>query len=238
MRVASSSMAEDRFARTAGKVAALQDARAAELEERVRAFVLPAAGEHCLDVGCGAGALALALAPHVADVVGVDRVPELLELARERAPANATFVEGDAERLTFDDASFDLAATLRTLHHVPRPELVLAELTRVTRRGGRVLVIDQVAPADPLEALAVDRFERARDEGHTRLLPDSDLRQLFEANELALARERRDVERRNLADYLDLADCRGDARARALELAPHGPEVTTAVLGWFLLERR
>lgn len=238
MRVASSSMAEDRFARTAAKVAALQDARAAELEERVRAFVLPAAGEHCLDVGCGAGALALALAPHVADVVGVDRVPELLELARERAPANATFVEGDAERLTFDDASFDLAATLRTLHHVPRPELVLAELTRVTRRGGRVLVIDQVAPADPLEALAVDRFERARDTTHTRLLPDSDLRQLFEANELALVRERRDVERRNLADYLDLADCRGDARARALELAPHGPEVTTAVLGWFLLERR
>jgi len=238
VRVASSSMAEDRFARTAGKVAALQDARAAELEERVRAFVLPAAGEHCLDVGCGAGALALALAPHVADVVGVDRVPELLELARERAPANATFVEGDAERLTFDDASFDLAATLRTLHHVPRPELVLAELTRVTRRGGRVLVIDQVAPADPLEALAVDRFERARDTTHTRLLPDSDLRQLFEANELALVRERRDVERRNLADYLDLADCRGDARARAVELAPHGPEVTTAVLGWFLLERR
>ena len=121
--------------------------------------------------GAAPGALALALAPHVADVVGVDRVPELLELARERAPANATFVEGDAERLTFDDASFDLAGTLRTLHHVPRPELVLAELARVTRRGGRVLVIDQLAPADPLDALAVDRFERARDEGHTRLLP-------------------------------------------------------------------
>ncbi len=231
-------MVEDRFARTAAKVAARQDARAEELGAQVRAFVLPAGHEHCLDVGCGAGALALALAPHVADVVGVDRVPELLELARDRAPANATFVEGDAERLTFADASFDLAGTLRTLHHVPRPELVLAELTRVTRRGGRVLVIDQLAPADPLEAIAADRFERARDAGHTRLLPDSDLRQLFEANELALLREHRDVERRDLAHYLDLADCQGDARARALELAPHGSEVTTAVLGWFLLERR
>ena len=231
-------MADDRFARTAARVAARQDARAPELAERVRAFVLPRGDEHCLDVGCGAGALALALAPHVADVVGIDRVPELLELARERAPANATFAEGDAERLTFEDASFDLTGTLRTLHHVPRPELVLAELTRVTRPGGRVLVVDQVAPADPLEALAVDRFERARDPGHTRLLPDSDLRQLFEANELVLLRERRDVERRELAGYLDLADCQGDARARALALAPHGPEVTTAVLGWFLLERR
>jgi hypothetical protein len=101
-----------------------------------------------------------------------------------------------------------------------------------------VLVVDQVAPTDPLEALALDRFERARDEGHTRLLPDSDLRQLFEANELVLIRERRDVERRELAAYLDLADCHGDARARALELAPHGPETTTAILAWFLLGRR
>jgi ubiquinone/menaquinone biosynthesis C-methylase UbiE len=237
-RAASSSMVDDRFARTAAQVAAQQDARAAQLEERVRAFVVPGGHEHCLDVGCGAGALALALAPHVADVVGVDRVPELLELARERAPANATFVEGDAERLTFDDASFDLAGTLRTLHHVPRPELVLAELARVTRPGGRMLVIDQVAPADPLEAIAVDRFERARDVGHTRLLPDSDLRQLFEANELVLVRERRDVERRELGASLDLADCRGEARARALELAPHGPEAYTAALGWFLLKRQ
>ena len=231
-------MAEDRFARTAGQVAARQDERAAELEERVRAFVVPTGDEHCLDIGCGAGALALALAPHVADVVGVDRVPELLELARERAPANAAFVEGDAEHLSFDDAAFDLAATLRTLHHVPRPELVLAELTRVTRRGGRVLVVDQIAPADPLEALALDRFERARDPGHTRLLPDGDLRQLFEANGLVLIRERRDTERRELAAYLDLADCQGEARTRAADLAPHGPDTVTALLGWYLLERR
>jgi len=231
-------MAEDRFARTAARVAARQDEWAGELADRVRAFVLPNGDEHCVDVGCGAGALALALAPLVADVVGVDRVPELLELARERALPNTTFVEGDAAHLAFDDASFDLAGTLRTLHHVPRPELVLAELTRVTRPGGRVLVVDQVGATDPLESLALDRFERARDPGHTRLLPESDLRQLFEANELVLLRARRDVERRELAGYLDLAECEGDARAAALALAPHGPEAYTAVLGWFLLERR
>src|SRR3954468_13664680 len=101
-------MAEDRFARTAEQIAARQDARAAELAERVRAFVLPSASDRALDVGCGAGALALALAPHVAEVVGVDRGPELLELARERAPANASFVEADATALPFDAGSFDL----------------------------------------------------------------------------------------------------------------------------------
>src|SRR3984893_1158862 len=167
-------MAENRFARTAQQVAAYQDARAEALAERVQAFVRPEGNEHAIDVGSGAGALALALAPLVHDVVGVDLVPELLELARERAPGNARFVEGDATHLQFDSASFDLAGTLRTLHHVRRPELVLAELARVTRPGGRVLVIDQLAPFDPVEALELDRFERARDRSHARLLPDTD----------------------------------------------------------------
>jgi ubiquinone/menaquinone biosynthesis C-methylase UbiE len=231
-------MAEDRFARTADQIAARQDAHAAELTERVRSFVLPRGDERAVDVGCGAGALALALAPFVGEVVGVDRVPELLERARERAPANASFVEGDATHLPFDDGSFELSGTLRVLHHVPRPELVLAELARVTRPGGRVLVVDQIAPVDPLDAVAVDRFERARDPAHTRLLPESDLRQLFEANRLALIRDRRDQERRELTAYLDVAACEGEARERALALAPDGSDSYAAVLGWYLLERR
>jgi len=231
-------MAEDRFARTAERFAAQQDARAGELAERVRAFLVASGDERALDVGCGAGALALALAPLVREVVGVDRVPELLALARERAPENATFVEADATHLPYGEGEFDLAGTLRTLHHVPRPELVAAELARVTKVGGRVLVIDQIAPVDPLDALAVDRFERARDPGHARLLPESDLRHLFDSNGLVLLRERRDVERRELSAYLDLAGCEGDARQEALRIAPQGPDAYTAVLGWYLLERR
>jgi ubiquinone/menaquinone biosynthesis C-methylase UbiE len=227
----------DRFAQTAEQMAAKQDAGARELAAEVHAFVTPHEDERAIDVGTGAGALAIALAPLVREVVGVDRVAELLEVARERAPANVSFVEADAEHLPFDDFSFDLAGTLRTLHHVPRPELVVAELARVTRPGGRVLVIDQIAPVDPLAALELDRFERARDPGHTRLLPEIDLRQLFEANGLVLVRDRRRLESRELDAYLDLAACVGDARERAAELAPHGPDAYTATLGWYLLER-
>lgn len=229
----------DRFSRTAAQLAVRQDERAAALAEVVHAFVLPNGDERAVDVGTGAGALAFALAPLVREVVGVDRVPELLALARERTVAhpNVTFVEGDATHLPFEDGSFDLAGTLRTLHHVSRPELVLAELVRVTRRGGRLLVVDQVAPVDPLAALALDRFERARDPGHTRLLPEIDLRQLFEANELVLVRDRHDDERRPLDAYLDLASCGGDERARAISLAPEGTETYTARFGWYLLQR-
>ena len=235
-----SSPTPDRFARTADRAAARQDERAAELAERVRAFVLPNGDERALDVGTGAGALALALAPLVREVIGVDRVPELLAHARERAAGfgNVEFVEADATALPFPDASFDLTATIRTLHHVPRPELVIAELARVTRPGGRALVVDQIAPVDPLEALALDRFERARDAGHTRLLPEIDLRHLFEANDLALLRQRYDDERRELGTYLDLAGCEGQAREAALALAPQGREAYAARLGWYLLELR
>lgn len=231
-------MADDRFARTADAVAAQQDARADRLAEQVHAFVLPRSDERAIDVGCGAGALALALAPLVREVVGVDRVTELLEQARARAAPNASFVEADALALPFGDDEFDLGGTLRTLHHVPRPERLLAELVRIVRPGGRVVVIDQIAPSDPLEALSVDRFERARDPGHCRLLPETDLRQLFEANGLALVRDRRDVERRPLGPYLDLAGCEGPAREAALTFAPEGLEAYTATLGWYLLERR
>jgi SAM-dependent methyltransferase len=230
----------DRFARTADRVAALQDERAAELAEHVREFVLPSGDERALDVGTGAGALALALAPLVREVIGVDRVPELLLQARKRAAdsGNVEFVEADATALPFPDASFDLVGTMRTLHHVPRPELVIAELARVTRPGGRVLVVDQIASVDPLEALALDRFERARDASHTRLLPEIDLRHLFEANELALLRQRYDDERRELGAYLDVAGCEGPAREAALDLAPQGRETYAARLGWYLLELR
>jgi ubiquinone/menaquinone biosynthesis C-methylase UbiE len=230
----------DRFARTADRLAAKQDANAKALAYRVRTFVLPRGDERALDVGTGAGALAFALAPLVREVVGVDSVPELLALARERAVAlsNVELVEADANALPFPEESFDLAATLRTLHHVAQPEAVLAELTRVTRLGGRLLVIDQLGDIDPLEALAIDRFERARDPSHTRLLPEIDLRQLFEANGLVLLRERYDDELRELGAYLDLAGCEGPAREAALALAPQGQETYSARLGWYLLERR
>jgi ubiquinone/menaquinone biosynthesis C-methylase UbiE len=231
------SSSADRFARTAERVAARQDSRAARLAQEVREFVEPSGNERALDVGTGAGALAFALAPLVREVVGIDPVPELLELAKARSLPNTSFVEGDGTELPFPDGSFDLAGTHRTLHHVARPDRVVAELARVTRRGGHVLVVDQLAPDDPAEAAALHEFETARDPSHERLLTDAELRALFAANELSLLRDRREEERRELSAYLDLAGCEGDRRAGAESLADADPRLLAASAGWYLLER-
>ena len=105
-------------------------------------------------------------------------------------------------------------------------------MARVTRLGGRVLVIDQIAPVDPLAAIELDRFERARDPSHTRLLSGH-------RRPLAARGERprpprladQDQESRDLDGYLDLAGCEGDARRTAASVAP--PQIV-ATIGWYL----
>jgi ubiquinone/menaquinone biosynthesis C-methylase UbiE len=227
-----------RFAATARQLAAHADERADWLAGQVRRFVETRGDERALDAGTGTGALAFALAPLVREVVGVDLVPELLEEARLRARSvpNAEFVEGDVTKLAFESASFDLAASASTIHHVTRPELLVAELARVTKPGGTILVVDQIAPVDPLAALELNRFEHARDPSHTRVLADVDLRYLFDSNDLVLRAAEFVTEERELGAFMDRAGCTGEARERALALAP-GDASYTATIGWYLLRR-
>ncbi len=223
-----------RFGETAALVAEQQDLRAADTEARLRRLLTLGGEERALDVGTGAGAFALALAPLVATVVGLDIVSELLVEARKRAPANAEFLEADATELPFGPGSFDLVCTARTLHHVPRPELVLAEMTRVLRPDGLMLVVDQLAPIDPLAAIELNRFERARDSSTTRILADVDLRGLFDSNGLVLRTAESYREERDLDRYLDLAGCAGEERARVQALAPRD---RSAEIGWYVLHK-
>jgi len=134
--------------------AALEERALAPDQVQVNAALLkalaPLTGERILEVGCGSGVLCRQVAPSVAPggkITGVDISPEFLRLAQGYA-ANTNLSNSiqwsasQAEVLPFQDASFDGVFAARLLLHVEEPQLVLNELVRVVRPGGRVVVMD------------------------------------------------------------------------------------------------
>lgn len=104
-----------------------------------------APGSDLLDVGCGAGQIAIPLAHARVRVTGVDIATNLIAQARARAAAEGVavqFEEGDAEDLAFRDASFDTVISLIGSMFAPRPERVAAEMVRVCRPGGSIIMMN------------------------------------------------------------------------------------------------
>src|SRR5262245_32900566 len=132
----------------------------------------PRGHERVLDVGCGAGHTALAFAPRVREVVGLDLTPAMLAeaaaLAARRGLANLRFERGDAMALPYPDQSFDLVTCRQCAHHFERPEAALREAVRVLRPGGRFVVVDSVAPDDPAQDTFLNAIELLRDPSHVR----------------------------------------------------------------------
>jgi len=106
------------------------------------------AGHHLLDVGCGTGDDAIELAGLVGAtgrVVGIDSSAVMIAEARrraERAGLPVEFFQADAHHLDFPDASFDGCRAERVLLYVANPEQLVAEMVRVTRPGGRIVIFD------------------------------------------------------------------------------------------------
>ena len=133
-----------------------------------------------LDVASGTGVVARALAPHVRQVVASDISEEMLEVGAADAPSNVRFEHAAAEALPYPAGSFDLVTTRYAIHHFLRPEMALQQMYRVCRPGGELLVIDVVAPGDPVRVRRYNSLERSRDASHTRTLSSGDLRQAIE----------------------------------------------------------
>jgi ubiquinone/menaquinone biosynthesis C-methylase UbiE len=142
--------------------------------------------DQVLDVACGPGLVACAFATQARQVTGIDITPGMIEQAQrlqgEQQLENLTWQVGNVLPLPFPEASFSIVLTRYSLHHFLNPGGVLAEMVRVCRPGGRVLVADVVLP--PEKAEAYNRMERWRDPSHTRALTYPEMAEVVGASGL------------------------------------------------------
>ncbi len=107
------------------------------------------AGEKVLDCATGTGDLAIAFRKAGASVIGTDFTPEMIELARTKAP-EIRFEVADVTSLPFEESSFDVASIAFGIRNVADPAKALAEMARVVRPGGRVVVLEFGQPRNPI----------------------------------------------------------------------------------------
>jgi arsenite methyltransferase len=128
-----------------------------------------AGAERLLELGCGPGFYATGFArqfPHI-DVLGVDRAPGQIALARQRADgiANVRFTVGDARALALPDGTFDRILASRLLMIVPERKAVLAEARRVLAPGGILLIAEPVRRRGSVLGLLRDTARQAGETG-------------------------------------------------------------------------
>lgn len=109
-------------------------------------------GDTVLDVGCGTGFGTAGLLEHADDVHALDQSVHQMEKAFEKfgKQGQVTFHRGDAERLPFEDNTFDIVWSSGSIEYWPHPVQGLEEIRRVTKPGGQVLIIGPDYPSNPI----------------------------------------------------------------------------------------
>lgn len=139
-----------------------------------------------LDVACGPGMVACEFAKHASHVTGVDITPAMIAQAAKRQHElglnNLAWDNGNAIPLPYADNSFTLVITRYSYHHLQAPEKALAEMIRVCKPGGRVLVADVAIESAKSEAY--DCLEILRDPSHIHALTKEEFDALFQCSGL------------------------------------------------------
>lgn len=147
----------DLFARIARRYDFINDLQSFGLhrlwKRRVIRLAAVKRGQRALDLCCGTGDIALALARQGAETIGLDFSANMLAVAEKRRPREAvdiTFIQGDAEQLPFSDNSFDVVTVGYGLRNLTSWETGLAEMRRVAQPGGRMIILEFGKPANAL----------------------------------------------------------------------------------------
>ena len=140
--------------------------------DRVETIARDHVRARALDLGCGGGHVAYRVALHVNEIVACDLSADMLAAviaeAGRRGLGNITTQKAAAEKLPFENDSFDLTVCRMSAHHWRDLEAGLREARRVTRRGAPVIFIDAVSPGEPLLDTHLQAIELLRDPSHVR----------------------------------------------------------------------
>ncbi len=139
-------------------------------------------GMHFLDVGCGTG-WAVGEVANLAGgrgvFYGVDLSPKMIEKAREnfQGGENIHFLQANVESIPLDSESFDAIICTNSFHHYPRPDRALAEMQRLLKRGGKLVILDPTA--NSWIAKVGDKIARRMEPEHVRMYSTKEFQQMF-----------------------------------------------------------
>jgi ubiquinone/menaquinone biosynthesis C-methylase UbiE len=166
-----STLAAEQFGATANAyLSSAVHSQGADLR-RLGELVLAVRTPVALDLGCGAGHAAFAMAQAGAQVTAYDLSTEMVAVLRgeaERRKLSIRAMQGPAEQLPFADATFDVVATRFSAHHWSDVQAAMLEVRRVIKDGGTLVIIDAIAPESPLLDTIIQTVEILRDASHVR----------------------------------------------------------------------
>ncbi len=223
--------AKEQFDKQATQYNAQWNTWSEEVLSAMLAAAQPQPTDTVLDVATGTGFTALAFAPQVRSVVGLDVSSGMLAQAQsyaaERGIANAQFEEGAAEALPYGDAAFDLVTCRIAPHHFLNVQKFLSETARVLKPGGRFVLADTTVPDDlPEAAHWQNAVEVLRDPSHVQNYTPLEWRRMAEAAGLTVTECRTNGGGITipLSDWLHKAGCTPEQSAAVRQCFADAPE--------------
>ena len=137
-------------------------------------------GKRLIDIGCGTGIFLALLNKHYPDaqLCGVDIVDSMLHIARDKLPASVELIEASACHLPIADNSADIITSSSAFHYFPQQDIALAEMMRVLKPGGKLIITDWCY--DFFSNKLLDRYLRILGKGHYQMLTANSLKYLLQ----------------------------------------------------------
>jgi ubiquinone/menaquinone biosynthesis C-methylase UbiE len=201
------------FGRQAAAMAAAPAFNEQDTIRRIRTAMGAYPAGKVLEVACGPGIVAEAIAPLVSELVCIDATPEMITLAKSRLEAsgvsNVDFREAYAESIPFAEGTFDAIVTRLSFHHFVDMKAVLAEFRRVLRPKGRLIVADIISSAEPCESRLHNALEQLRDPTHVHMFSKNEFQSALTESGYKLLTEETWDQQRSFSEWAKIVSVPG-----------------------------